>query len=141
MIKIFLACFATSITSFAQIELNGRVIDEDGAPLDQVHIRIERSAASTYSNSLGRFEISISADSAIVIFSRFPFRSYKLNVFASQSIEVKLRDIFYPHVTWYLKDSDKPLYKEKDKQGVTRIYGSETVVLSTKLSADKVMEI
>jgi hypothetical protein len=139
MIKLFLICFTGSITSFAQIELNGRVTNEQGEPLARVIISIDDSVARTQSDSTGHFEVSISADSAIVIFKCLFYRPYKFKVFASQSIEIKLRDISHPRVTWNLEKSDKPLYKEKDKQGVTHIFGSETVVLPTRLSAVKVV--
>ena len=68
MIKFFLICFAGSITSFAQIELNGRVTNEQGEPLARVIISVDDSMARTQSDSTGHFELSISADSAIVIF-------------------------------------------------------------------------
>ena len=139
MIKLFLICFTGSITSFAQIELNGRVTNERGEPLANVFISIDDSVAQTQSDSTGHFALSISADSAIVIFKYLFCRPYKFKVFTSQSIEIKLRDISHPRVTWNLEESDKPLYKEKDKQGVTHIYGSETVVLPPKLSADYVV--
>ena len=139
MIKLFLICFTGSITSFAQIELKGRVTNEQGEPLARVSISVDDSVARTQSDSTGHFALSISADSAIVIFKYVLCRPYKFKVLASQLIEIKLRDISHPRVTWNLQESDTPLYKEKDRQGVTHIYGSETVALPTKLSADEVV--
>jgi hypothetical protein len=138
MFKIFLLSIAASITSFAQIELKGRVVDEEGWPLRNVHIRVRDSVLAN-SDSLGRFYLRISTDSAVVTFGHFSFRSYKFKVFSSQSIEIKLRNISYPNTAWNFKDTDKLLYKEKDKRGITSVYGAETVVLSGKLSADRLV--
>lgn len=82
----------SATTSFGQIKVKGRVIDTNNEPLPGTNILVKGSIAGTIANTIGEFELNISSDSAILVFSFIGFKSYELQVYKDSVVEIKLEE-------------------------------------------------
>ncbi|WP_285058437.1 SusC/RagA family TonB-linked outer membrane protein [Pedobacter ginsengisoli] len=79
------------IARFQQIEVRGRVVDQDGKPLPNASIRVKGKNTVINTNQNGEFEIKGVADDAVLLISYVGFRTLELPLKdAVMPLEIKL---------------------------------------------------
>ena len=77
IIFIFIA-IASSLTSFAQVKIHGKVIDNENKPLEFATVRIDGTAVGTNTNLDGNYSLSISErDTITIVFSCIGYQMEK----------------------------------------------------------------
>ena len=81
------------VQSQKQFTLSGKIIADDLSPLSNASIYVSQFSTGTFSDSLGKFQLSLKEGLNEVSFSYIGFNSEHIRIFISRdtSIEMKLR--------------------------------------------------
>ncbi len=96
MKQIFLGLLLTLCTlgTFAQnATLNGKVTDENGAPLEGVAIKLKGTNNGTQTSIAGTYKISIPNTGAVVVFSYVGYKNLERKVSSTSTLNVQLEKI------------------------------------------------
>ena len=67
--------FLCNVIAVAQVRLHGKVTDENGQPMEMVHIRLSKGSVGTLSNFKGEYEMLVSeSDTLRVIFTSLGYK-------------------------------------------------------------------
>jgi TonB-dependent SusC/RagA subfamily outer membrane receptor len=89
---IFLSCFSFHFNVFAQpIEINGKVLDRQGAPVSSATITIKGTKTAIVAHVDGSFKIDVSG-SAILVVSAVGYESQEVNPSGRQNLTIVLKN-------------------------------------------------
>lgn len=92
--KLFLALLLISWTSFtfAQIQIKGKVSNDQGEPLSGVTLKEKGTGNTTSSNDIGAFTLSVSSQSAVIELSYLGKKTQEITVGNQQEFNVVMED-------------------------------------------------
>lgn len=88
---LLLFLFATTLT-FSQVAITGNVTDELGEPLPGANILEKGTTTGVISDFNGNYEITVSADGAILEFSYLGYEKQEVTVSGSTRIDIELKE-------------------------------------------------
>jgi TonB-linked SusC/RagA family outer membrane protein len=81
----------TSFSAFAQNRvINGKVIDENGNPLEGATITVKGTGKSTTSNATGTYSISVAPNQGVLVFSFVGLASQEIRIGSKNAVDVRL---------------------------------------------------
>ncbi len=123
--------FCADTKAFGQIEIHGRVVDEQNLPIPGVNIIIRGTVTGTISNANGAFNLKFSSDTVELFVSSIGFISQRVKITESNIIEIKLHENYYNSEKWPIKRGNKPISRKKTKTGTITTYATENISLES----------
>lgn len=90
---LFCICISLSLTSLSaqKVSLSGTIYDFDNSPVGFVSVSLKNSQSGTYSNSKGKYQITLSVgDSATVVFSAMGYQEVERKVFVTGNMTMNI---------------------------------------------------
>ena len=85
--RLFVVLFLISVTTMAQVK--GVVVDEKNTPIPYVNILVENENSYTNSEENGQFQIGVSDQSKVLIFSSLGFETKKIKASEAERVVMK----------------------------------------------------
>src|SRR5690606_11992016 len=73
-----------------QITVTGRVVDQQGAPLQGINVAVQGSSTATVTNEEGAFSIQVPNDNAVLVLSYLGYESQQVTVGAQRNLTITL---------------------------------------------------
>src|SRR5690606_32114920 len=73
-----------------QITVTGRVVDQQGAPLEGINVAVQGSSTATVTNEEGAFSIQVPSDNAVLVLSYLGYESQQVTVGAQRNLTITL---------------------------------------------------
>jgi iron complex outermembrane recepter protein len=89
---IFIVLLSVSALGFSQTTISGKVTDNQGEPLPGANILEKGTTTGVMSDFNGNYELTVSSDAAILIFSFLGFEAQEISVAGKNRIDVELKE-------------------------------------------------
>src|SRR3546814_128615 len=73
-----------------QVTITGRVVDQQGTPLQGINVALQGSSTATVTNEEGTFSIQVPNDNAVLVFSYLGYETQEVNVGTQRNLNVTL---------------------------------------------------